>query len=233
MRNRSVFSLVLLPILLGAAPLDVAVEGPSELAVGNLAVLTAKAPAAQSCAWVILPATANFRVDSDRRTAYLASGDGKIASYTVILAIVADNQIAMTQHLVTIGGTPPSPEPTPPPPPIPPQPDPLGPFSVLVRDWCVTLVPIEGRAAEAAALADSFRAMAAKIAAGVVVEPVEIVAQTYAANQAAVPNYTRWATFGRKLADQLNAEAKAGTLKTPEQYARAWRLIAAGLEAVR
>jgi len=129
--------------------------------------------------------------------------------------------------------------PTPPPgpdPPIPPSPpDPLTGLALLAYDWALSETPAVKRVEYATGLAGSFGAMAAKIAAGAVSKPQEIIDQTTAANRAAVGEAGRaaWLPWFEKLRVYLNSESKAGRLVTPEHYTVAWREIAKGLEAVR
>ena len=129
----------------------------------------------------------------------------------------------------------PLPPPGPDPPIPPPTPDPLTGLAKMAYDWAVAVTPDAKRKEYGTALSVSFSGMAAKIAAGAVSKPQEIIDQTTAANRAAVGEAGRaaWLPWFEKLRVYLNSESKAGRLVTPEHYTVAWREIAKGLEAVR
>jgi len=202
------------------------IEGPEVIAIGQLATFRSASTGAESLAWLCLPATRNWAVDSSGQCAFLASGDGS-GGFTVLLIALGDGRLSVTQHAVAVG-TGPNPEPEPQPEP---EPEPLSPLAASARDWCLAEVPVDGRAAAAKALVGSFRASAAKI--GPAMTPRQIVEMTFAANRQAVPGYERWQKWGRRLADYLNAEHAAGRLVQPAQYRAAWIEIGKGLEAVR
>lgn len=114
-----------------------------------------------------------------------------------------------------------------------PQPDLTG-LAKLSRDWAAELVPKDGRAADAAKLAQSFDSVAVKIAAGVLKTADEVAEATTEANRAALgERRDAWVSWGRRLAEYLVAEAKAERLKTPEDHQQAWGEIAKGLRAVQ
>ena len=127
------------------------------------------------------------------------------------------------------------PGPDPPDPDPPPTPDPLTGLALLAYDWALSETPTVKRVEYATGLAGSFSGMAAKIAAGTVSKPQDIIDQTTAANRAAigVAGRAAWLPWFERLRVYLNAESKAGRLVTPEHYAMAWREIADGLEVVR
>ena len=158
-------------------------------------------------------------------------------SYTVNAIAVDWEAKRLTPLMATVQvvGDGPLPPPDPDPPIPPPTPDPLTGLALLAYDWALSETPTVKRVEYATGLAGSFSGMAAKIAAGTVSKPQDIIDQTTAANRAAIGETGRaaWLPWFERLRVYLNAESKAGRLVTPEHYAAAWRQIAKGLEAVR
>ena len=152
--------------------------------------------------------------------------------YVFVWIVSADGKVDVAVRTLPRGPTPP---PGPDPPIPPPTPDPLTGLALLAYDWALSETPTVKRVEYATGLAGSFSGMAAKIAAGTVSKPQDIIDQTTAANRAAIGETGRaaWLPWFERLRVYLNAESKAGRLVTPEHYAAAWRQIAKGLEAVR
>lgn len=205
------------------------ITGPNSVAAGQLAILIADCPNAQSMDWVIFPLTPNFYVDSSRRGAVLC-GDGSVKEFTVMLATMTDGQLRMIQHLVVIGEK--SPEP-PPGPPQPPSPEPLDGLAGKIRDWTEALVDGPERVGEAKALASVYDSVVSQIVAGVLKDTDAIIKITFEKSREAIPRHVAWKLWGEKLRMQLNSNAKAGLLDTPEAHAVHWRAISKGLKAVK
>jgi hypothetical protein len=144
-----------------------------------------------------------------RILAYSGNGDGP--SEPVVVTVV-------------VGGAPPIP-----PGPNPPEPDPqptppnLTGFAKLAFDKSRVYT-----AAERGKVADNFEGTAARIAAG----ELRTVADANAAlkdENARDVNRTTWLPFFQAWAAEADAQNKAGTLRTPDEYAQAFRDTAEGL----
>lgn len=136
---------------------------------------------------------------------------------------------------VVSGGGPPDPDPAPPPPP-PPPPTP-GPtkFGLVnaVRAWAAAHVPPANRP-QARALADSFRAVDAAIAAGTLRDAAAILHETREGNGRALGGAREaWMPFFRAMEGELRRHHDSGALRTPADYREAWIEVAVGLEGVR
>ena len=147
-------------------------------------------------------------------------------------------RLFLATHTLTVERPePPGPEPGPEPtPPEPPEPDlPEGRFGLarLTYQLARQHVP-DGSRAVADALAENYRGIAARIAAGTLSEPVEILAETTAGNRRAVGDDAKaWMPFFQQLAARMRELDQGGELKSPEDFQQAWAEIATGLDAVR
>lgn len=210
------------------------IEGPKKSAPGDLIVLDASKSQANDFAWRLVNSDKAFLPVEAGRKVVFASGQPGI--YSFVLAVALADKVALTQHDVTIGPPNPPPTPIPPSPPNPPGPTPLPPgkygLATLARDWAPSTAP--SLAANARSLASSFHSIASAIAAGTLTLPVDILAETKTSNRTALgADAAIWQTWFANLATKLQSLSTAGTLATPDDYATAWREIAAGLEAVK
>jgi hypothetical protein len=127
----------------------------------------------------------------------------------------------------------PGPSPSPEPNPSPPRPVPDGRFGLAAKaaEWAKE-VPQPARG-KAAALAGSFRAVAAAIAAGTITSAEAIIQRTRESNVAALAEQrAAWSGWLETLRQELNGLAKSGRLKSLEDHAEAWRELATGLESI-
>lgn len=132
-------------------------------------------------------------------------------------------------------------QPAPPTPPPAPTPIfPAGKFGLAKQSFEIAqkVVPENVRKAGAKALASSFQSMSAKIAAGAVKEPEEILKQTFAANNAAIKDagldINSWDVYWDDLQTILyDLYKNKKTLKVPADYKAAWDEIATGLDAIK
>lgn len=215
------------------------IDGPANSAAGDLVVLDASRSEAKDFAWKLVNSDKVFLPVEGNRKVVFASGQNGV--YTFILAVALDDKVAIAQHDVTIGPpNPPPPTPIPPSPPNPPEPEPLphGKYDLsrLSRDWAKLSVTLDGprRTASARSLAASFHTMASAIAAGTLTVPSDILAETKKSNQNALGSDAEsWRPWFVLLAARLESLGKGGELNVADDYAAAWREIAAGLEAVK
>lgn len=117
-------------------------------------------------------------------------------------------------------------ESAPPPPPQPPLPE----ATRLAREW-LSLVAESARS-KARALAAAFRAVADDIDAGKLTSPQAIIQASTERNRAALgEDRNVWLSWFEKLREYMNGLADSGRLKTPQDHAKLFREIAAGLAA--
>lgn len=177
---------------------------------------------------------------NDGRTCVFATG--RPGLYQFILAgtqLDAEGipRLFIVRHTLTVEpSNPPGPEPNPDPPePKPPEPDlPAGRFGLarLVYQLAGNQVPAAHRAA-AGALAENYRGIAARIAAGTLTGVPEILTETTAGNQRAVgTGREAWMPFFEQLAGRMRELDRAGELTSSEDFQQAWTEIAMGLDAV-
>lgn len=203
--------------------------GPDSVDIGKSAII--KVPlseAGKDYSWQILPEDVNW-----------TSGENRNETFAILLDLEKDAFASFTsfdgkQHavkLIRVNGTiPPGPDPSPNPPAPVPLPDGKYKLAAQSRDW-VALVAPEHRG-KAKDLANSFRGMAAAIAAGTVKKAEDILAQTKASNNAALgSSVDAWKPFGAKLQAALEEIDGKGNLIPPDDYKTAFNEIATGLEA--
>lgn len=163
-------------------------------------------------------------------------------TYTIFLAGGNDEGVKLIEWSVTVGSGPgPAPGPTPPPGPEP-GPEPTPPTPEPERFGLRTLAPqwaaaVTGgtRATEAAALSAAFEAAAAQVVATSPPSPDKVIAILAAHCSPAVPAARRpaWSGFDEAFGAAINELYKSGQLKTNDDWAAAFREVAAGLATVR
>lgn len=84
---------------------------------------------------------------------------------------------------------------------------------------------------DAQKLSVSFNGVAAAVAAGVHTDVQAILKATKESNDATIENRTEWLPWFTKMSEYLQQSYGNGTVRTPQQFAAAWREIAKGLEA--
>ncbi len=226
-------AVVLALVVVAHAAVAASIDGPETVKPGHPAWFQiTDMPARGTAFWFV---TDHLQVESrymqPATALFWAAAPGKYRVSAIVVAIEKDNLVGESlSAVVKVEGDAPVP---PPPPPDPPSP--LTGLSKLVYDWALTETPQAKRVVYASALSRSYDGMAAKIAAGAVKTPQDIIDQTTAANRAAIgeAGRTAWLPFFQQLRVHCNTASKAGLLVTPEHHAAAWRQIAKGLEAVR
>ncbi len=223
---------------------------------GSLVTLDASASAeGDTYAWVFVSPPGHPFVTTGVESRVIAFATKCHAeSYAIVLlAIKVDSNgkpsVATTTYTVTVEGTippnpnPPNPNPPGPDPPIPPTPpeppEPPGPtkfgLSRLVYDEAMKLD--SGEKAKASRAADNFDRFAAKMAAGTYSGTDR--AQIDAANldivtaNRAIPLGAAWMAWGQAVGAKMNSLWTSGDVRTPNNYAEAWREIASGLRSVQ
>jgi hypothetical protein len=147
---------------------------------------------------------------------------GNPPTFTVVIATYQGGKLSLSIVPVTIGGAQPV---------IPVEP--LTGTALLVQQWSAD-VPADVRVPSALRLAASFESLAAKIGAGVLKTPKEIVTEAQASNKEALAaDRDKWSGVMEKLRVHLNAEAAAGRLSSSEQHRLLFMDIAKGLRRVQ
>lgn len=83
---------------------------------------------------------------------------------------------------------------------------------------------------DAAKLAESFKTIAGEIQSGALTDVGAILKRTKDNNNATMDNHDQWLPWFTKMTDHLQASFNNGTIKTVEDYNKAWLEIANGLE---
>jgi len=207
------------------AKAEIIIEGPKEVAVGQLARLDVTKSAGGTFKWKVLPEGVDFEVYDDGRKVIFSSGTP--GDYVFIVACANDNDVDVKVLTIRVGEGSPV---TPPGPPNPPAPS-AG-LSGKVVDWA-NLVTSPNKKAEAQKLAESFTKVRQDIVNGQLATAEQIIVATKDSNRAALGNsLALWVPFLEKLQKEMQLQAEAGVLVTPEQHAKVWGEIAAGLLTV-
>jgi hypothetical protein len=170
--------------------------------------------------------------------------DGKSDKEDKVEEITQASQLLMTT--INIGDevnppSPPGPNPEPNPPGPPPAPDfPPGRFGLAEKayNWSAKVyLPSDQKAQSAQALASSFSMIADSISNGKLTNIMKILQETKNSNGTAlksinVPN-TIWEGWGAEFQKYIFDLYKTSKLKTPNDFADAWREISAGLNRVK
>jgi hypothetical protein len=142
--------------------------------------------------------------------------------------------VAQVGHIVTVGGLPPADdkpdEPdTPDQPDEPDEPDPPANFGLapLVKAWLKPIPPSENNTRSA--IKKTLNDIAALAEGGRFVSIVEMNTASAAALKGVINNPLPWAAFGIGFTGELAKLTKNGTIKTVDQYAKAFREIAGAM----
>jgi hypothetical protein len=188
--------------------------------VGELVRFDLSDSAAQSYKWILVPDSVDFETYRDGEVAVFSAR--KPGEYMFIVACAYNGSVDVATHIVTVGGG------------VPYVPDVSKPDAVAGVDkwavyWCSTN---ELPSDEAERLADSFEAVSAQIAAGVLQKADEIIAATAAANRKALgDSLPEWMPVLRELQAVMQEKAEQGELATPDQHQDLWKEIARGLRS--
>lgn len=240
----SLIALALVALAAGAfaAPPEAKIVGPTGGQAGDILLLDATQSAAEHFAWEVTP-----KLQQKGRPTILPLEDGRKCivtsvpgNYTVFLAAGNDEGIDLVEWPIKVGGElppqpGPGPAPGPQPGPTPPTPDP-GRFGLAAQAMTWSSAVTGGtRVAEAHSLGAAFDAVAAEIAAGVATTRQQILQSLSRQCSAAIRDDRRpdWAAFDRSFGAAINELYLAGKLATPDDWAVAFREVAAGLAAVR
>lgn len=204
---------------------DIIIEGPTEVKVGQLARLTVEKSAGNTFKWQVLPEGTDFEVYDDGRKVVFSSGIEGV--YTFIVACANNNDVDIKVLTLRVGASVDVPVPNPD---IPPNP--ASGLKGKVMSW-TSLVNSPNKKAESAKLATSFLNVQVDIQSGKLTTIEEIIGATKVSNQAALGNsLVLWVPFLEQLQKEMQMQAESGLLVTPEQHARVWGEIAAGLTTI-
>jgi hypothetical protein len=106
-----------------SAKAEARIQGPAQIAAGELAIFSAADSAADSTAWLILPDSRQLIEFDGGRRAGLAIGQP--GTYTLVLAVALDSDVDVARHTFTVGPVGPTPPGPNPPGPTPPGPAPI------------------------------------------------------------------------------------------------------------
>ena len=214
---------------LTAFGIEVAIEGPTKAAPGDLVILSAKAPGATNYAWILANSSKTFLpVENGTKAVFASGAQGK---YIFVLSASDATGLGSVKHELIIGTPEPEPEPNPPGPIPPPTPLPDGKYKLASFAYSEALkVPADIRKRTATNLANSFGSISAAIAAGTLTLPEKILAETLSSNQSILgPDKSAWSPWGVSLGKQLETFDAAGTLRTAADFGVAWDEVKRGL----
>lgn len=175
--------------------------------------------------WRCVPPSEDFEiVEAGKRAMFCSPVAG---TWTFVLSASDGKELSDTVHTLTVSGpSPPGPGPGPGPKP----PQPVTPLKTLAKGW-IAKVDSKNKAAEAAALATAYEAIAAQISAGALSKPDDIIAAIATKTQATLGLFglPAWMVVLEPLRAELNAREKAG----PLDYAAILRELASALAEVK
>jgi hypothetical protein len=209
----------------GSTKAEIIIEGSQKVKIGQLARLAVTKSAGKTFKWVVIPEGVDFEVYNNGQNVIFSSGTP--GSFTFVVACANGNEVDI-KVVVIIVGEGEVVNPINPVTPVPPLPAGL---TGKVTEW-TNLVISPAKKAEAAKLSASFAAVQAEIQSGKWTTAEEIIAATKAANQSALgASLAAWVPCLEKLQTEMRTQAESGLLVTPEQHAKMWGEIAAGLAA--
>jgi hypothetical protein len=209
----------------GSTKAEIIVEGSQKVKVGQLARLAVTKSAGKSFKWVVIPEGVDFEVYNNGQNVIFSSGVP--GSFTFVVACANGNEVDVKIVVIVVGEG----EVVNPVDPVPPI-LPANTVPAKVIEWA-RLVTSPTKKAEAAKLSASFASVQAEIQSGKLTTAEEIIAATKTANQGALgASLTAWIPCLEKLQAEMKTQAEAGLLVTPEQHAKLWGEIAAGLAFV-
>lgn len=241
----SPFAFILCTLLLWASTSSAAapravISGPTRARGLQLVALDASESVAAEggLCWVQLshPDDAVLTFEGGQKVVLLTPASGRVELLLIAVGLDGGKAVADQKRWSIAIGDDPGPNPPGPNPPGPgptPPPDP-GRFNLAaeVLAWSAA-VPADQRSL-APRLAENFEAVASAVAAGVMKLPADIIGETNKRNTVTQgASRKNWGGFWESLRQRLNGLADRGELKTPEDYATAWREIAAGLRGVK
>ena len=204
----------------GSTKAEIIVEGSQKVKVGQLARLAVTKSAGKTFKWVVIPEGVDFEVYNNGQNVIFSSGVP--GSFTFVVACANGNEVDIKIVVIIVGeGEVVNPI-NPPGPPV------VG-LAGKVAEW-TSLVISPAKKTEAGKLSASFAAVQIEIQSGKLTTPEEIIAATKTANQGALgASLAAWIPCLEKLQTEMRTQAEAGLLVTPEQHAKMWGEIAAGL----
>jgi hypothetical protein len=203
----------------GSTKAEIIVEGSQKVKIGQLARLAVTKSAGKTFKWVVIPEGVDFEVYNNGQNVIFSSGTP--GSFTFVVACANGDAVDMKIVVIVVGeGEVVNP--------INPTPLPAG-LAGKVAEW-TNLVTSPAKKAEAARLSVSFASIQAEIQSGKLTTAEEIIAATKAANQGALgSSIAVWVPFLERLQLEMRTQAESGLLVTPDQHAKMWGEIAAGL----
>lgn len=207
----------------GSTKAEIIVEGSQKVKVGQLARLAVTKSAGKTFKWVVIPEGVDFEVYNNGQNVIFSSGVP--GSFTFVVACANGNEVDIKIVVIIVGE---GEVVNPINPPGPPGPPVVG-LAGKVAEW-TSLVISPAKKTEAGKLSASFAAVQIEIQSGKLTTPEEIIAATKTANQGALgASLAAWIPCLEKLQTEMRTQAEAGLLVTPEQHAKMWGEIAAGL----
>lgn len=197
------------------APIDtdvatLVVEGPTEVKIGDLVVISVEQSRAASFKW-ILPTTDNRLVIDDGKRVIFSSGVSGEFQFTVGCSLGDTCDVAI--HTVTVTGAP----------------APNDALTSKIALWC-DKVESETKRDDCLKLAQSFSSVAMVMEGGTLITPQDIVTATFKSNQDALGDrLDDWFPFRDGLARELSVLSESGNLPDTQAHIAIWKRIASSL----
>ena len=216
--------LVLLAIALVAGDARAVIDGPSQVATGDLVVLKAGQSVASDTVWTLIPANKTFLpVDTPDGPAVVFSS-GSPGTWTFVLSVAHESDVAVATHVVTIGD-----ETLPPDDPdIPPPPPPSPGFESLKQSVTANLetVSAEVRYRTQKAVAAAYAKASAAIADDMDREQAKDVLELPLQRS----DLAEWYSWRRAIGQTLGELDAAGQFDEPAEWSAGYLAISQALE---
>jgi hypothetical protein len=207
--------------------------GASESRAGDLCVITTDGSEGKDFKWVVVPqekyAGAYYIADSGRTMIFASTQAGEV---TFVLAVAAEDAVAMASHTLKNGEIEPDPEPEPEP-----GPDPIPPTPSGLAEWVAAeinrSVPPGIRQATLSEMSRRLRLVCEQIARGEIAQPRAARESVRRSIDGALDanQEVAWRDFRDALSRKLTTLADENQLDSMEQIEMAYRAIAKGMEA--
>lgn len=205
---------------------EVIIEAPTEAKIGQMVRFDVSKSSGTMFKWRVIPTTTNFETyEGGKKACFSSETPGE---YTFVVACALNGSVDVKTHTLKITGndpTPPTPTPTPPP-------SPTSTLNAKIKSW-ITEVNSPTKKAEALKLAGNFSDVAAKIDAGTLTTPEDIITKLADSDRTILgTQLSAWVPFLTDLQNEMKNRSAAGVLTTPAQHSDLLKEIAQGLKEV-
>ena len=196
-------------VVVSGDALEIIIESPDAVQVGQLAVIDASKTDADSYAWTVAPSS-EFRLFEGGT--HLVFANALPGDYLFVIAAAKGGKIGMLEKIVTVEGQAPTPGPE-------------GFSGRLTRVFDEVKSP--DKKTEGTKLSETFKTVASMIAAGVLKTLDDVQTATFEMNKDALgANRELWSPVSAEISAEMQKRAENGTLSTLQEHQAAWREVA-------